>query len=281
MVVPASAHRIFKTEWLHQLQVRYPWAGGYGAAPLAFHVASTSNLLLLCRVAPPLFAGVHTAGAAQAHGAAAFGAFAFHFLRRLLEVLFINDYTGTFERDSRAELVYYSVWGLVAGAAVSPASLARFGVPARPLRLLGLALFAVGQLGNAWCHWELRRLRAEANQLGASHYVIPSRGPFAYVSCPHYTFELLTWVGYALHSGLDGTSLLLLALSTVAMAPFASARHVKCARTGPLPHGLWACSRAGPPCASLVPGRYLRIFRDGQRAAGDPSRRWKMVPFVW
>ena len=56
--------------------------------------------------------------------------------------------------------------------------------------------------------WELRRLRAEANQLGASHYVIPSRGPFAYVSCPHYTFELLTWVGYALHSGLDGTSLL-------------------------------------------------------------------------
>ena len=87
--------------------------------------------------------------------------------------------------------------------------------------------------------------------------------------------------GYALHSGLDGTSLLLLALSTVAMAPFASARHVKCARTGPLPHGLWACSRAGSPCTSLVPGRYLRIFRDGQRAAGDPSRRWKMVPFVW
>ena len=252
-MVPPTAHRIFTTPWLHELQVRYPWAGGYAAAPIAFNAAARFNLQLLSGVAGPLFAGVKSTAALQAHVTAAAAAFTIHFLRRLLEGLFINDYTGTFVRDSRLELLYYTAWGLLAGAAVSPASLARWGVPARPLRYLGLTLFAIGQVGNAWCHYELRRLRSAANQLGASHYTIPSRGPFGLISCPHYSFELLTWVGYVLHSGVDAPSMMLLAMSTIAMAPFARDRHMK----------------------------YVKLFKEGQRANGDPSLRWKMVPFVW
>jgi len=119
-MAPPTAHRIFETEWLHQLQVRYPWAGGYAAAPIAFHLASnTFNLQLLSQAAPPLFAGARAARQIEAHRTMAAAAFHCHFIRRLLEVFFVNDYTGTFVRDSRSELVYYTVWGLHASAPAS------------------------------------------------------------------------------------------------------------------------------------------------------------------
>ena len=106
-----------------------------------------------------------------------------HFFRRLWEVFFVNDYSGNFQRDSRLELLYYSLWGWLAGAAVGSAPLQLHG-PASPLcAAVGVAAFGVGELGNFWCHAELRRLRAGSAGLAGGtkrtgQYVIPSRGPF-------------------------------------------------------------------------------------------------------
>ena len=85
--------------------------------------------------------------------------------------------------------------------------------------------------------------------------MIPSAGPFSVVTCPHYSFELLTWFGYALHSGANPMSLLLLTMSVAAMAPFAADRHA----------------------------RYVELWRAGKGAKGDvdPSSKWKMVPGLW
>ena len=179
--------------------------------------------------------------------------FVLHFVRRAVEVVAINDYTGTWQRDSRLEVVYYSLWGLAAGAASSPAALAVVGVAPSIYRLAGAAAFTVGEFGNAWSHLELRRLRAERDALGTHAYVVPGRGPFAYVSSPHYTFELLSWCGYALHSALDPTSVALVAISAAAMSGFAADRHA----------------------------RYVALHKAGDRSNGDPSTRWRMIPFVW
>lgn len=258
--------RIFANERLHQLQVRYPWAGGYAVAPIFFAIGRRyadgggltwfSRLPTLLSFLQPGAAGrlaaVTQAGIAQS-------CWYVHFLRRLWEVFFVNDYSGNFQRDSRGELLYYSMWGWIAGAAVGTAPLQLHG-PSSPLcAVVGVAAFAIGELGNYWCHAELRRLRAEsAGGLAGGvertgQYVIPSRGPFRYVCCPHYTFELLSWVGYAALNGGDATSAFLLVLAALAMGGFARDRHAK----------------------------YVRLFQEGQRDGGDPSRRWKMVPLLW
>merc|ERR1711924_344165 len=162
---------------------------------------------------------------------------------------------GNFDRDSRGEFVYYSVWGFIAGAAVGAAHLELHGTASPLCAVLGVGMFAVGEVGNYWCHAELRRLRAEKASLAAGteqtgEYVIPSRGPFRWISCPHYTFELLSWFGYATLNGGDATSAFLIFTSVAAMGGFAKDRHAK----------------------------YLRMYQEGHRDAGDPSERWIMVP---
>ena len=136
----------------------------------------------------------------------------------------------------------------------------KHGVAPRLMRKLGACLFMIGQVGNAWCHWELRRLRAEKQALGSSKYFMPSRGPFAYISNPHYTFELVTWLGYCVHNGLDATGALLFVMSVGAMGSFARERHAK----------------------------YLLLFKGGQpegidpaKKWIDPSTKWIMMPGVW
>ena len=198
-------HRIFQTEWLHKLQVRYPWFCGYASAPLAFAAGQrygAGALTVITKLAP-LLAADKSLPARDHQALVAALLFNGHFVRRAVEVVYVNDYTGTFERDSRGELLYYTAWGLLAGTAAGKLPLATHGATPGPLRLLGACLFLIGQCGNAWCHLELRRLRAERKAIGSSTYIIPTRGPFKYISTPHYTFELLTWAGYAVHSGLD------------------------------------------------------------------------------
>ena len=61
----------------------------------------------------------------------------------------------------------------------------------------GLAAFAVGQAGNFYHHYRLAAMRREPHPQGAK-YVVPSGGMFELVTMPHYTFEILAWVGIAL-----------------------------------------------------------------------------------
>ena len=250
-----APHRIFKTEWAHRLQVRYPWFGGYASAPLAFaagKVYGDKGFTWLSELTPLLASDKSAAGAAAA-SATAQALLTMHFVRRALEVIFVNDYTGTWARDSRSELLYYTLWGLLAGAAAGSAPVSMHGVAAPAMRAIGTSVFVIGQIGNAWCHYELRRLRKEKNAIGSSKYFMPSRGPFFYISNPHYTFELVTWLGYFVHSGLDATGALLLLASAGAMGAFARDRH----------------------------GKYLQLWQDGQRDGVDPATRWVMVPGVW
>jgi very-long-chain enoyl-CoA reductase len=115
-------------------------------------------------------------------------AVALHFSKRCLEVLFLHAYSGPIDRLTVALVTanYSLVTALVAVFVVETPA------PGWPL-VLGLALFTVGQAGNFHHHRLLKRLR-----LGREGYSVPEGGLFSRVSSPHYLFELVAWLGFAL-----------------------------------------------------------------------------------
>lgn len=116
-----------------------------------------------------------------------------HFARRSSESAWVHRYGKATvpTSDALTEYVYY--WGFAAWNAVSLTS-PSYAVPPTWLVLLGTAVFVLAELGNARAHRMLRDLRAE----GTRTRVIPRGFLFERVSCPHYLFEILSWVGFAL-----------------------------------------------------------------------------------
>lgn len=126
-----------------------------------------------------------------------------HFARRTVEALAIHRFSHL---HSPVELVaaaaYYVGFGIWIGQETGPAGPV---LPALQV-LLGVALFAIGEAGNAWHHLLLRRLRT-----GDGGHVIPRGGFFALVSCPHYLFELVAWAGFFVLRPDEATGAFLLA----------------------------------------------------------------------
>ena len=52
-------------------------------------------------------------------------------------------------------------------------------------------------IGNLYHHVLLRSLRSQTLQGAVKQYHVPRGGLFEFVSCPHYLFEILTFVGAA------------------------------------------------------------------------------------
>ncbi len=114
-----------------------------------------------------------------------------HFMKRVLESLFLHRYSGPI--DPVTTLVIASFYSFAAGLIgwVNQASL-----PALDAWFyVGVVLFVFGQAGNFYHHKLLADLRK--NSLD---YFIPKGGLFAYVVCPHYLFEIVAWLGIALLS---------------------------------------------------------------------------------
>jgi hypothetical protein len=67
--------------------------------------------------------------------------------------------------------------------------------PATRAALIGTAVFMVGEFGNFLAHVLLSGLR-ENDPPGVVRRRIPTGRMFALVSCPHYFFEIVSWVGF-------------------------------------------------------------------------------------
>jgi len=61
---------------------------------------------------------------------------------------------------------------------------------------IGCILYVIGQTGNFYHHYLLRRNRLHSKQ----KYVIPEGGFFHFVWTPHYFFEIMSWIGMAVTS---------------------------------------------------------------------------------
>lgn len=115
-----------------------------------------------------------------------------HFMRRMAEVLFVHRYTRkgvqSKEKESFVALtfltacVYYGVAGLMIG----------FYTPVNvvPSSSLWVVLFVIAESGNAYHHWLL------------SHHTDRSvalvSGMFKLTRKPHYVFEFLSWIFFAM-----------------------------------------------------------------------------------
>jgi hypothetical protein len=109
---------------------------------------------------------------------AVFGALLCHFVRRIFEVSFVNSYSRP--TPLRALVIIAFLYG---GAAASCAffQVRTFGQPTSPLIfILGILIFAFGEVLNGYHHWLLARLRP----LGVRIYVVPRHGLFGWVACP-------------------------------------------------------------------------------------------------
>ena len=81
----------------------------------------------------------------------------------------------------------------------------------------GLALFIFGELANLNAHLILRDLRRP----GTTERGIPSGFGFKAVTCPNYFFEVVSWVGIYLLSGMSWSVLFFIVVGTAQMAIWA------------------------------------------------------------
>lgn len=143
-----------------------------------------------------------------------------HFARRSSESAWVHRYgklrvpTG----DVVTEYVYY--WGFAAWNAVSLTSVS-YVAPPTWLVVVGAALFVLAELGNAKAHHMLRALRPA----GSTRRVIPRGFLFERISSPHYLFEILSWLGFALLTGTWAARAFLVVGAGI-LGSWAHARHV-------------------------------------------------------
>lgn len=114
-----------------------------------------------------------------------------HFLKRVLEVLFVHKYgnSGTALEDAITITLSYFLSTVTMIYAQHLSS--EFPEPWIDLKYAGVALFLLGIGGNFYHHYILATLREK----GEKEYKIPRGGLFNQVICPHYLFEVLGFVG--------------------------------------------------------------------------------------
>lgn len=119
------------------------------------------------------------------------GAVFIHFLKRVLESLFLHKYSGT-----AGILTALLVGSFYSFAAYLIGWLNQNPIPVVDAWfVLGILVFLVGIGGNFYHHKLLADLRMDSLD-----YFIPRGGLFKHVICPHYLFEIITWLGIALLS---------------------------------------------------------------------------------
>ncbi|KAF3629641.1 putative 3-oxo-5-alpha-steroid 4-dehydrogenase 1-like [Capsicum annuum] len=113
-----------------------------------------------------------------------------HFLKRVLEVLFVHKYSGGMILGS-ALLISSSYFMFAAVMVYIQHLTLGYQEPEVDLKYIGLLIFLVGICGNFYHHYLLSKLR-DSKEKG---YKIPRGGLFSVVICPHYLFEIIGFVG--------------------------------------------------------------------------------------
>ncbi|KAL8159689.1 hypothetical protein V2J09_001226 [Rumex salicifolius] len=115
-----------------------------------------------------------------------------HFLKRLLEVMFIHNYSGSMALDS-VKVIPLGYFLATLLTIYTQHLCHESPQPAIDLKFIGSAVFLVGISGNFYHHYLLSTLRSK----GEKEYKIPTGGLFSLVICPHYLFEVLGFWGIA------------------------------------------------------------------------------------
>ena len=152
-----------------------------------------------------------------------------HFLKREAETLWVHK----FSRPTMPlpllfkNSVYYWFFALVVGYPLCHPS---YTPPDSSSQVaVGVALFLAAELVNGAVHLQLSGLRAAE---GSDARPVPGGPLFALVSCPNYTAEVLTWVGWSLASQV-GAAYAFTVVGGLQMASWALAKHEKYCKDDP------------------------------------------------
>ncbi|XWS74670.1 hypothetical protein CRYUN_Cryun01aG0017900 [Craigia yunnanensis] len=119
-----------------------------------------------------------------------------HFFKRILEVLFVHQYSGEMALDSMI-IILVSYFTLSSCLIYTQHLTQGLPQPSTDLKYPGIVLFLVGIIGNFYHHYLLSKIRTKG---GKKEYKIPKGGLFELVICPHYLFEILGFLGISLIS---------------------------------------------------------------------------------
>ncbi|KAF3660727.1 putative titin-like isoform X2 [Capsicum annuum] len=118
-----------------------------------------------------------------------------HLFKRVLEVLFVHKYSGSMAMNSA--ITISSSYFIAFSSLIYIQHLTKGSIePIIDLKYLGFIVFLVGAIGNFYHHFLLSKMRKK----GESGYKIPKGGLFSLVICPHYLFEIVTFLGFSLIS---------------------------------------------------------------------------------
>lgn len=134
-----------------------------------------------------------------------------HFLKRELETLFVHKFSRPTMplRNLFKNCAYYWSFGAMIGWPLCSSS---YSPPDNYIVVYtGLTLFVLAEIGNLTIHLNLANMGASkpaTEKLGSTNIIskpkrsIPMGFGFDYVACPNYTFEILSWVGFSIMTGL-------------------------------------------------------------------------------
>ncbi|CAN1747830.1 Steroid 5-alpha-reductase DET2 [Linum perenne] len=119
-----------------------------------------------------------------------------HFLKRILETLFIHKYSGNMALETAIPIsLSYLMIATVTIYTQRLTQEAHLPDPSLDLKPLGVVLFLIGIAGNFYHHYLLSKLRTNSKE-----YKIPKGGMFNLVICPHYLFEIMVFYGISFMS---------------------------------------------------------------------------------
>ena len=126
--------------------------------------------------------------------------FLLHFVKRELETFFVHKFSRPTMplRNIFKNCAYYWSFAVVIGYSLCHP---KFSGPSADSSIASIAacLMVLFELGNFAVHVQLSSMRKEEGETTRN---VPKGPLFALVSCPNYTFEILSWVAFSLGTGL-------------------------------------------------------------------------------
>ncbi|EDO37345.1 predicted protein, partial [Nematostella vectensis] len=120
-----------------------------------------------------------------------------HFVKRILECIFLHKYSRDIELSSIG--AFYSLGAVIqhywCNMYTSDTTAQRLSNN-QLLITAGLIVYAIGEMTNFQHHLILANLRPVGSAAGK--YAVPTGGLFDVAICPHYFGELMAWLGMAI-----------------------------------------------------------------------------------
>ncbi|KAH0948640.1 hypothetical protein HN011_001205 [Eciton burchellii] len=126
-------------------------------------------------------------------------AWTLHYTKRLFETLFIHRFSHATMplRNLFKNCSYYWLFAMYVAYHINHPL---YTAPSSLQFFIGAAIFTLCELGNLSIHLALRNLRPAGTTI--RKVPVPTRDPFTmlfnFVSCPNYTYEISSWIGFTI-----------------------------------------------------------------------------------